>query len=315
MADDATNFQHDLDEVVNEARVVLTEMDTLKHRFDAVANKVDLLETATQKARDHTEEHISKLASTVELFTKNRETLLSDFDGEITKPYVTAMTELESKLAQLATDFQHKIQATGEAIDRSHDTVNSIGDAIKSSGDDVHDTISHTIQLLQTNVTDLRQKFDSSSHPAVNTLADLLHQKMSETEAHAQDHASQLEQLQHATDDTFHSKLYDPLHAHVVEHTEKLNEIGTGLVEARLHEQLEKHKAELEAKARQTIAQLMDKVAAELDKVAEHITNAGNDHSPQHQAMQKLLEELEPAIKPLESAVGGVKSVMSVVGL
>jgi methyl-accepting chemotaxis protein len=118
----------------------------------------------------------------------------------------------------------------------------------------------------------------------------------------------------HATDDHMQQSLFQPLHGHLEETAQKLQQIASGDVDGKLHDVMQQTREQLEAHAKQVISNLVDKIAQELDQVSDHIHPAGQGSAIPREAMKPLIDGVEQLIKPVEETIGNVKSVAAAVG-
>ena len=309
---DTSSYQQELDLIYNDAKAVLARMDHVKSRFDEVATKVETIETSLGNVKTTIDHRVGETATHIETFFKHAEDTLAN--SQVGDHFKTALDAFTTKLTELESQFTQKTAEVYGAIEKSHTVLQQVGEAVKHAHDDVHDNVTQGVQAVQENLNELKQKFDSTSHPALTTFDDFLHSIREQAEAHTNETHDHLEALRQQTDEHMHQQLFDPLHAHLGETAEKLGQIATGDVDARLHAVLDHGREQLENQGKQVIANLVDKVAQELDQVMDHIHQAGQGSAIPREAMKPILDSIDGLLKPVEETIGNVKSIASAVG-
>jgi ABC-type transporter Mla subunit MlaD len=311
---DVHSYQEELDTIVNDAKAVLARMDEMKHRFDAVAAKVDEVEHLFGTVKTEIDQHVNATASNIETWFQHAQERIGQFDTQVTQAYQQAMADLVSKIAAAEQLFGEKAGSAYQAVDKSHSIVQQLGELVKSTDHEVADGVRTGIHTVQDDIAQLKQQFDGTTHPSMTTLDDLLGHTQQQAEAYTHETHDHLEQLKQETDDHIQQNLFQPMQMHLGETAQKLGQIATGDVDGKLHEVMQQARENLEAHAKQVISNLVDKVAAELDQVSDHIHQAGQSSAIPREAMKPIIDGIEQLLKPVEETIGNVKSVAAAVG-
>jgi chromosome segregation ATPase len=311
---DVHSYQEELDAIVNDAKAVLARMDEMKHRFDAVAAKVDEVEHLFTSIKTEVDDHVKTTATSIETFYGHAEDRIGQFDAQIVQAYQQAATDLTAKLTAAEQLFTQKAGEAYHAVDQSHGIVQQLGELVKNTDHDVVDGVRNGVHTLTDDVAQLKQQFDGTTHPALATLDDSLTHTQQQAETFAHETHDHLEQLKQQTDDHMQHDLFQPLQQHLGETAQKLTQISSGDVDAKLQQVMQQARETLEAHAKQVIANLVDKVSSELDQVSDHIHQAGQNSAIPREAMKPIIDGIESLLKPVEETIGNVKSVAAAVG-
>jgi chromosome segregation ATPase len=311
---DVHSYQEELDQIVNDAKAVLTRMDEMKHRMDAVATRVDHLEHAITDLKTNIDGHVNETAQSIETLHSHGMERIGQFDAQVTQAYQQAVNDLLAKITAVEQAFTEKSNAVYHAVDNSHTIVQQLGEQVKSADHDVMDGVRNGVHALTDNIGNFKQQFDGTTHPALAQLDDHLSQTQSQAEQYAHETHDHILQVKQQTDEHIQNDLFQPMQLHLGETAQKLGQIATGDIDGQLHDVMDKTREELEAKAKQVITNLVDKVAQELDQVSEHIHNAGQNNAIPREAMKPIIDGVEALLKPVEETIGNVKSVAAAVG-
>jgi len=311
---DVHSYQEELDTIVGDARAVLARMDEMKHRMDATAMRVDAIEHSLTSFKTDVEQRVQATASDVETFHTHAMEQIGQFDSQVTEPFTKSINDLLAKITTAEATFTQKSGEAFTAIDQSHSVVQQLGDLVKSTDHDVMDGVRNGIHALADDHAQLKQQFDGTTHPSLATLDDVLTHAQQTSETFMHETHDHLDQLRQQTDEHIQQELFQPMHLHLGETAQKLTEIASGDVDAKLHDVMEHTRQQLEDHAKQVISNLVDKVAQELDQVSDHIHKAGQGSAIPREAMKPLIDGIEQLIKPVEETIGNVKSIASAVG-
>jgi len=311
---DVHSYQEELDQIVSDARTVLTRMDEMKHRMDAVATQVDQVEHALTNMKNEVDAHVTGTGGEVEAFFQRAMETIGGFDAQATQAYQHAVDDLLQKLAAVEATFTAKSNEAYQAVDKSHGVVQQLGELVKNTDHEVMDGVRNGVHALNDDVAQFRQQFDGTTHPSLATLDDHLAQTQQQAEQFSHEAHDHIAQAKQQVDDHIQSELFQPMQAHLGETVQKLSEIATGDVDAKLHDVMEHSREQLEQQAKQVIANLVDKVAKELDMVSDHIHQAGQNNAIPREAMKPIIDGVEALIKPVQETIGNVKSVAAAIG-
>jgi chromosome segregation ATPase len=311
---DVHSYQEELDAIVNDAKAVLARMDEMKHRMDAVATRVDHVEHAITNLKTEIDQSITTTATDVETFYAHAEERIGQFDAQVKEAYHHAVDDVLHKITAMEALFEEKAGTAYDAVDKSHTTVQQLGELVKNTDHEVLDGVRSSVHAVQDDVAQLKQQFDGTTHPSLATLDDHLSHLMQQSETFAHETHDHLEQLKQQTDDHIQQELFQPMHLHLAETAQKIGQIASGDVDGKLHEVMEHARESLETQAKQVISNLVDKVAQELDQVSDHIHQAGQSSAIPREAMKPIIDGIEQLIKPVEETVSNVKSVAAAVG-
>lgn len=311
---DVHSYQEELDQIVNDAKAVLTRMDEMKHRMDAVATRVDHLEHAIGDLKTNIDHHVTESAQAIETFHAHGMDRIGQFDAQVTHAYQQAVNDLLAKITAVEQAFTEKSNAVYHAVDNSHTIVQQLGEHVKSADHDVAEGVRTGIHTLTDNIGNFKQQFDGTTHPALAQLDDHLAQMQSQAEQYAHETHDHIAQVKQQTDEHIQNDLFQPMQLHLGETAQKLGQIATGDIDGQLHDVMDKTREDLEAKAKQVITTLVDKVAQELDQVSDHIHQAGQNNAIPREAMKPIIDGVEALLKPVEETIGNVKSVAAAVG-
>ena len=311
---DVHSYQEELDTIVADARAVLARMDEMKHRMDATAMRVDHVEHALTSFKTDVDHQVQAIATDVETFHTQAMEKIGQFDSQVTEPFTQAVTELMAKITAAEATFQQKSAEAFDAVDKSHTIVQQLGDLVKSTDHEVMDGVRNGIHALADDHAQLKQQFDGTTHPSLATLDDVLTHAQQTSETFMHETGEHLDQLRQQADEHIQQDLFQPMHLHLGETAQKLADIASGDVDHKLQEVMQHAREQLEAQAKQVISNLVDKVAAELDQVSDHIHKAGQGSAIPREAMKPIIDGIEQLIKPVEETIGNVKSIASAVG-
>jgi chromosome segregation ATPase len=311
---DVHSYQEELDQIVNDAKAVVTSMDEMKHRMDAMATRVDAIEHALTNLKSQIDSDVATTSGAVETLFAHASERIDQFDAQATQAFQKAVNDLLAKITAVEQAFTEKSNAIYHAVDASHTIVQQLTENVKTADHDVTDNVRNGIHTLTDNIGNFKQQFDGTTHPSLAQLDDHLSQTQSQAEQFAHETHDQITQVKQQTDEHIQNDLFQPMQQHLGETAQKLGQIATGDVDSQLHDVMDKTRAELEAKAKQVISNLVDKVAQELDQVSDHIHQAGQNNSIPREAMKPIIDGVESLIKPVEETIGNVKSVAAAVG-
>lgn len=311
---DVHSYQEELDQIVNDAKAVVASMDEMKHRMDAMAMRVDGIEHALNSLKTEIDTNVGETSQTIENFYQHAEERIGQFDAQATQAYQQAVNDLLAKITAVEQAFTEKSNAVYHAVDASHTIVQQLGEAVKSADHDVMDNVRNGMHALTDNIGNFKQQFDGTTHPALAQLDDHLSQMQSQAEQYAHETHDHIAQIKQQTDEHIQNDLFQPMQLHLGETAQKLGQIATGDIDGQLHDVMDKTREDLEAKAKQVISNLVDKVAQELDQVSDHIHQAGQANAIPREAMKPIIDGVEALIKPVEETIGNVKSVAAAVG-
>jgi chromosome segregation ATPase len=314
MATDVHSYQEELDQIVNEAKAVLARMDEVKHRFDAIAAKVDEVKHAFTDAKTTVDQKVAESSGHVETFFQHAHERLGQWESQVDQAYVQAANELVAKVTAAEALFTQHSAAVYQAVDKSRSVVQQVGDLIKNAEHEVSDGLRQGVHTLQDDVSNLKQSFDGTTHPSLATLDDQFSHTRDQAESFAHETHDHIADIQHQLDTHMHQDLFEPVQAHLGETAQKLAQIASGDVDAKVHDLMAQSREKLEQHAKQVISNLVDKVAHELDEVMAHIHQAGENSTLPREAMKPILDEIESLIKPVEQTIDSVKSVAAAVG-
>lgn len=315
MADvDTSQFQEELDTIVNEARAVLARMDEVKHRFDAVAAKVDAVHHELDTMKTTIDQRVGHASGLVEGFYSEAHTRMSDFPSHTKEAVRGAVFLAMQKLTEVQGTFEHSADSVYAAVDNSRGVLQQLGDLVKSTDHDTADGVRQGVHHLQENIGQFVQAFDGTTQPSLNVLDDLFHQVQQQAETHAHETHDLVQQLMHETDEHVQQGLLAPVMSHVGEAAERMGQIASGDVDASLQSLVQEGRESLENRIKAQVSELVDKVAHEIDTVAEHLQKAGDDSAIPREAMKPLIDGIEALVKPVEETIGNVKSIASAVG-
>ena len=311
---DVHSYQEELDTIVNEAKAVIARMDEMKHRFDAVAAAVDTVEHSVQKLKTDVDAHVAATAQREEAFYAHAGERIHQWDAQVAGAYQKAVADLGEKIKAAHELFLQKAGTAYEAVDKSHGIVQQLGELVKSTDHDVMDGVRNSIHAVQDDHAQFKQQFDGTTQPSLHVLDDLLNHTLQQGESFTNETHDHIEQIKQQTDEHMQQDLFQPLQMHLGETAQKVGQIASADVDAKLHDVLAQSRDQLEQHAKQVIANLVDKVASELDQVSDHIHQAGQSSAIPREAMKPIIDGIEQLIKPVEETIGNVKSVAAAVG-
>jgi DNA anti-recombination protein RmuC len=311
---DVHSYQEELDQIVADARAVLTRMDEMKHRMDAVAARVDHAEHSIGNLKSEIDTEVNASAQQIAALHQLYTDKYNAFGGEVSEPAQRAINDLLQKIAAAEAAFTAKSGEAYQAVDKSHGVVQQLGELVKSTDHDVMDGVRTGVHALNDDIAQFKQQFDGTTHPSLATLDDHFAQTQQQAEQFAHETHDQIAQVKQQVDEHIQSELFQPMQSHLSETAQKLSAIASGDVDAKLHDVMDHAREQLEQQAKQVIGNLVDKVAKELDTVADHIHQAGQGNAIPREAMKPIIDGVESLIKPVQETIGNVKSVAAAVG-
>jgi ABC-type transporter Mla subunit MlaD len=299
---DVSDVSQHFDELVKEGQDVISRIDTLKNRFEAVGAEVDKANAAVQHGKDTIDQGIKNLHQAVTQAMSHLQSQVQENVAEF-QTFMSGVDASSHKFADLKNTFDHSHETLTGALDKSHDHVRQLTDQTKSTA---HTTQSHTHDAANqvTHLGDtLAQHFESSTHAAVSKLSDHLDHVRGEAETFTHQTQAHVEQIEHDVDTTVTEHVETPVHQAAGQGVQLMHQIASTDVDSIIHQVMDAGRTALEKEVKTIIHDLIAKVAAELDKVSEDIEKAGHDNSGARAIIQPIFDLIEGHIDTAGSSV------------